>query len=187
MPRRAASPLLLPVDSEKPSSLDAGDLRRRWLDAFRGVRAETERRAAAPFGRGPGRPVDAGCQPDQMASGAHHLVLRAVSAGAARARLPAVRRALRLSVQLLLCRGRAAACAAASAAWSRGRTRSRSRPIRAHVDAAVERLIETASDDELQKCAADPGDRAAPRAAASGADPHRHPARFCAKPDRSGL
>src|SRR3954469_1442771 len=44
----------------------------------RGDRAP--RRSAV--GRGPDYPVDAGCEPDQMASRAHHMVLRAVFAEA---------------------------------------------------------------------------------------------------------
>jgi ergothioneine biosynthesis protein EgtB len=48
MSRRAASPLLHRVTTEKSSSAGppiTGELRRQWLDAFRSVRAETERRA----------------------------------------------------------------------------------------------------------------------------------------------
>ena len=76
------------------------------------VRAETERRAAPLSAGGSGRPVDAGREPDQVAPRAHDLVLRAVPAHAASAGLPRLRRRLRLSVQLLLRRGRPAPCAA---------------------------------------------------------------------------
>ena len=57
---------------------------------------------------------------------------------------------------------------------------------RAHVDAAVERLI----DDRAGGCAArarDSRNRAASRAAASGIAAHRHPPRLRAESDRSGL
>ena len=47
--------------------LIARDRRHFWRDAFLGVRAETERRAAPLVGRRPGRAVDAGRQPDQVA------------------------------------------------------------------------------------------------------------------------
>ena len=59
---------------------------------------------------------------------------------------------------------------------------------RAHVDAAVERLIENVPAARRRATSfADPRDRAASRAAASGIDAHRHPARLRAEPDRSGL
>ena len=63
---------------------DADASRAAWRDAFQAVRGETERRAAPLSRRGSGHPVDAGRQPDQMAPRAHHLVLRAVPAAAAR-------------------------------------------------------------------------------------------------------
>ena len=58
------------------------------------------RRAAVRRGRD--APAPPGCVARQMASGAHHLVLRDVRAARSHARLPPLRRALRLSVQLLL-------------------------------------------------------------------------------------
>src|SRR5262249_46929983 len=57
------------------------DPRTTWRGAFRAVRAETERRALER--RGSGGAVDARCEPDQVAPGAYHLVLRAVSPAAA--------------------------------------------------------------------------------------------------------
>ena len=56
------------------------ELRARWRDAFRAVRAETERRAAPLSAEDQIDPVDARREPDQVASRAHHLVLRAVPA-----------------------------------------------------------------------------------------------------------
>src|SRR3954468_8452442 len=81
------------VVAKSPRSLG-----RRIPRRARGDRAP--RRAA--IGRGPDYPVDAGCEPDQMASRAHDMVLRAVSAEVLCAGLCRVRSALRLPVQLLL-------------------------------------------------------------------------------------
>ena len=58
---------------------------------------------------------------------------------------------------------------------------------RAHVDAAVERLIEQVPAADADARLRDPGDRPASRAAAPGIAAHRHPARLRAEPDRSGL
>ena len=58
---------------------------------------------------------------------------------------------------------------------------------RAHVDAAVEQLLTAGNEEALQKIIPDCGNGPAPRAAASGVDPHRHPACLRAKSDASGL
>ena len=76
-------------------------------DLARGLRRGAKRDRAprrAAFGRGPGGAIDAGCEPGQMAPGAYHLVLRALPAGSTRPGVPDVRSAVRLFVQLLLCR-----------------------------------------------------------------------------------
>ena len=64
--------------------------------------------------RGPDRAVDARRQPDEVAPRPHDVVLRDVRARRARRRLPAVRRAVPVPVQLLL-RGRRAAARPAGA------------------------------------------------------------------------
>ena len=56
---------------------------------------------------------------------------------------------------------------------------------RAHVDAAVDQLLRQRGSGDAGKNRADRRDRAASRAAASGADADRHPARLCAEPDPS--
>ena len=74
----------------RPEAGRVGDRRREsWLGAFRTVRGETERRAAPLSPEDQVDPVDAGCEPDQVAPGAHDLVLRAVPA--ARRTLPGYR------------------------------------------------------------------------------------------------
>ena len=56
------------------------------VERFLAVRKLTEQLAAPLSAGGPDGPVDAGCQSDQMASGAHDLVLRDLRAAAACAR-----------------------------------------------------------------------------------------------------
>ena len=122
-------------------------VRRRGVLARRISRRARTKPNAAPrcCARGPDRAVDAGRQSGEMASGARHMVLRAISVASVRAGLSAVRRALRVSVQLLLCGGRSAAGAAAArpdhAAW-----RCRDDAYRAHVDAAVARADRNAPE-----------------------------------------
>ena len=64
-----------------------------------------------------------------MASRAHHLVLRAIPAAAASARLPHLRRAVRLSCSTRITSRPGRATRARSAGWSRGRRTARSPPI----------------------------------------------------------
>ena len=80
----------------------------RLSQRARGNRAPCRR----PFRGRSGRPVDGRCEPDQVASRPHHVVLRAIRAGAARGGSSQLRRTLCLSVQFLLCRGRRAPCPA---------------------------------------------------------------------------
>ena len=89
---QASAPVL-----ERISAEPGDNVRRTWSEAFRTVRGGDRAPRGAAVGRGPGRAVDGGREPDQMASRAHHLVLRAVPAQAARAGLSRVRRALRAS------------------------------------------------------------------------------------------
>ncbi len=58
---------------------------------------------------------------------------------------------------------------------------------RAHVDAAVGQTSGQRRSGDAGKNHSDCRNRAASRAAASGTDAHRHPARVCAKPDPSRL
>ena len=119
------------------TSLD--EARAHWRAAFRRVRAETERRAAHLSAEDQIVQSMADAIADQMASRARHLVLRAVPAGAARSRLHDFRRALSVSVQLLLRRRRPAPRAAAARpdhAAERRRRRRLSRPCRCRGRAA---------------------------------------------------
>ena len=58
---------------------------------------------------------------------------------------------------------------------------------RRHVDAAVVKFFQTASEDTPHGAGAAGRGRPQPRAAASGIDADRHPARLCAEPDPAGL
>ena len=118
----------------------ASNMRSHWLEAFRDVRGETERRAA---------PLSAEDQviqsmPDASPTKWHRahttwffeqfLLLPHL------ARLPRLRRAVRLSVQLLLRRRRSAARAAAARAGDAAGERARSPPIAPMSTTAVVRL-----------------------------------------------
>ena len=84
------------------------------VDRFLAVRRLSESACAAALAGRPDRAVDAGCQPDQVASGAHHVVLRNLRAAPAAAGLSPVRSGLRVSLQFLLRGGRPASSAAAA-------------------------------------------------------------------------
>ncbi len=99
----------------------AGSLRR-------GARDDALARGAA-VGRGLRAAVDARCEPGQVASRAHDLVLRDVRPPALPARIPAVRPRVPRALQLVLQRDRRAASASPSAACCRGRPSTRSSPI----------------------------------------------------------
>ena len=184
---------VFPRSTEMKSSETSGDegriddRRAAWLRAFKAVRDETERRAA------PLSPEDQVIQsmPDASPTKWHRahttwffeqFLLRAASC-------PATGRSTSASPFCSIpttwppargMRGRSAACITRPAA-------AEVAAYRAHVDAAVERLIDARTTPRSTRYLRDPGDRAAPRAAASGADPHRHPARLRAEPDRAGL
>ena len=108
------------------------------------------------------------------------------SCSAEHCRLPAVRHRLRLPVQFLLRHRRPTSRAPAARASTRPNA-DEVTAYRAHVDAAVEKLIDDAGEDALTGDRADGRDRTQPRAAASGTDAHRHPARLRAEPDQSRL
>ncbi len=160
---------------------------RFWRDAFRAVRGETERRAAPLSPGGPGRAVDAGREPDQMASRAHDLVLRAVPAAAASAgyRVFDERFAFLFNSYYV----------AAGPRHARPQRGLITRPDCAEVDGvsracrrggrAADRRSWPMAD--LAAGPAHPRDRTASRAAASGADAHRHPARLRAESAGAGL
>ena len=151
------------------------------------ARAGRDRAARRPsLGGRSDRPVDGGCEPDQMAPRARHLVLRAVSAGAA---LPGY--TIFDERFPFLFNSYYVAAGPRHARPQRGLiTRPNGEDVtayRAHVDAAVERLIETVPAGECATRLLNSRDRPASRAAASGIAAHRHPARLRAEPDRSGL
>ena len=114
---------------------------RRALDAVPGDAIDDRRAVAAAVRRRPGGAVDARREPDQMAPGAHDLVLRDVRAARGGGRLPAVPSRLRLPVQLVLrgCRGRVTP--APSGVCCPGRRSTRSTAYRRHVDDAVGELL----------------------------------------------
>ena len=184
---------VFPRSTEMKSSETSGDegriddRRAAWLRAFKAVRDETERRAAPLSPEDQVHPVDAGREPDQVASRAHDLVLR--DSSCCGRTCPATGRSTSASRSCSTpttsppargTRGRSAGCITRP---GRKRSRRLPRPCRRAMAALIERRGDAALDGILR----DPRDRAAPRAAASGADPHRHPARLRAEPDRAGL
>ena len=124
----------LRTTNDRRSAAVRGCLGRRLPHRARGDRAP--RRAAV--GRGPGRAVDAGREPDQMASRAHHLVLRAVPAQAACRRLSRRSTSASPFCSTPITSRPARGTRGRSAAWSRGRTREEVAAYRAHVDRAVD-------------------------------------------------
>ena len=157
------------------------------LARFEAVRRRQRGACRQSDARGPDDPVDARCQPDQVASGAHHLVFRDLHPEPARPRLPGLRSGFRLSVQFLLRGGRARVIRGPQrglAVAPDGRDRRRlSRPCR-RGDGALRRARGRAG--LARGCAAD---RARPpsRAAASGTDPDGHQARLLAQSAAAGL
>ncbi len=142
----------------------------------RGACRDRAARRASVGGRS-SRPIDARREPDEMAPRAYHLVLRAIPARPAPGRLYAFRRALRLSVQLLLCGGGSPPCA------------PEARPYHAADESGGRRLsgpcrCRGREADRRHACRQDEGDppdprdRTQSRAAAPGAHAHRHPARL---------
>ena len=151
-----------------------------------GARGDRAPRRAA-VARRSDRAVDAGREPGQMASRAHHLVLREVPAEAAR------RRTIASSTSAsAFCSTR---ITSPPARGTRGRERGLiTRPnveevaaYRAHVDARGRRADRERRRRDARQDRADRRDRPASRAAASGTDAHRHPARLRAEPDQSRL
>ena len=117
------------ASSRQPVGLTAATRRARGRAPFA---ACARRPSAAPrrFAGGPGRPVDAGREPDQVAPRAYDLVLRAVPADAAlRGIIAPFDERFALSVQLLLRGGRPAPCAAAARPDDAAGLSTRSRPI----------------------------------------------------------
>ena len=170
--------------SDRGYAPSVGPTRRRsahgWRDAFRAVRAETERRAA-PLA--PRTSWSSRCRMPARPNGTARIrtwFFEQFLLVPASCRLSGVRRALRLSFQFLLCRGRAAPCATAtradhapglrtgrraSARMSMRRSSACSRPCRCRA----------------RRGGARARDRPPPRAAAPGAAAHRHPARLRAE------
>ena len=151
-------------------------LRERYADGSRRDRGP----GRAPLARGPARPVHAGREPDQVAPRPHDLVLRDLRAGALRARLRAVR---------------PSATRTSSTPTTRRSAPRQPRPRRGAADAALagrgprvprhDRRARwtrsSTSAPEARRRARPHRARPAPRAAAPGADPHRHQARCCGR------
>ena len=95
--------------------------------------------------RGPVRPVDAGRQPGEVAPRAHHLVLRDVRAGPASARLPRVRPHFGYLFNSYYEAVGPAAPAAEARPADPARRPSEVGAYRAHVDAAMRRLLARAA------------------------------------------
>ena len=127
-----------------------------------------------------------GHQPGEVASRPYHLVLRAIPARRALRGLPALPPRLRLPVQFLLCQRRTPARPPPARPSDPPRRRGSHRLP----PACRRRGGEILSRGRRGRAA---GDRAAgrsrpqPRAAASGIDADRHPARLRAEPDSAGL
>src|SRR5690606_25644960 len=137
---------------------------------------------SAAFRRGLHGPVHAGRQPHQVAPGAYLLVLRTLPAARVPARLPGIRRALRLSLQFLLLPGRPDAPPPGArlpeppgAGGGDGLPRARGR---AHAAPALR---------GGRRGPPPHGAGPEPRTAAPGADSHRHQARLFLQPPEAGL
>ena len=161
-----------------------GDSRQFWLDAFRAVRAETERRAA---------PLSAEDQvvqsmPDASPAKWHRahvtwffeqFLLRPF----APSYRPFDERFAFLFNSYYVAAGPRQARPQRGLITRPGVAETTA--YRAHVDAAVAALIET--DEGFRSGVADRRNRAASRTAASGIDADGPPARFCAEPHEPGL
>ena len=133
-------------DHRDPDRLD-GCAHRRGVPTRPGPHRDVGRAAVAG---GPDRPVDARRQPDQVAPGPHHLVLRDVRARPARRRLRALPPGLRLPLQLLLRGGRASGIPGPSGAWSPARRRRGRRvPPRTSTTAMADAARRSASAAEV--------------------------------------
>ena len=182
-PASAAATLAAPCPS---LFSDSGSLAQNLVEAFLDVRDETERRAAPLIAGGSADPVDAGRQPGEMAPRPYHLVLRAIPARRALPGLPAVSPGLRLPVQFLLRQRRTAPRPPpARPSDPPGRRRSH------RLSPACRRRRGEILPDRRRGHAGEAGaagrSRPQSRAAASGIDADRHPARLRAKPDSAGL
>ena len=164
---------------------DPGNLAQRLEDAFLAVRNETERRAA------PLCPEDQLIQsmPDASPTKWHRAhttwFFEQFLLGEHCRGLPAVPPRLRLPVQFLLRQRRPAPCPP-SARPHHPAQRRRGRRLSPPCRCGGREILPDADEDTLRARAAGRG-RAQSRAAASGIDVHRHPARLCAKPDPAGL
>ena len=156
------------------------------LERYSRGRAAQRRARGAALGRGPGAPVDARREPDQVAPRAHELVLRDLRARGAVAGLPPLPSRLPRALQLLLQDRRRAVRARAARPALAPDARRGAAPIARHVDAAIERAARERariSTRALRRRRARPP----ARAAAPGADPHRREAPARAEPAAAGL
>ena len=185
MARTGMSPALRKGPAHKPKrSVD--DPRAIWLDAFRRVRAETEKRASHLSAEDQIVQSMADASPTKWHR-AHvtwffeQFLLVPHDSG-----LPDLRRAISVSFQLVLCRRRSAPCAAAARpdyAPKRFGSRCLSRACRCRGRATDWTGAGRSSGAGLH----DRRDRPAARAAAPGIAAHGHSPRICAESDRPGL
>ena len=158
--------------------------RRLLAERLRRTRAADRAAGGAAGSRGPGRPVDARRQPDQVAPGPHHLVLRDLRARPAPARLPS-----RSTRPTTTCSTRTTSRSGPgtpgrSAASSPGPPATEVADYRRAVDdslAGAHRPMRTPTRSRPIAPLIELGH--APRAAAPGAAAHGHQARAVAQPD----
>ena len=122
-------------------ALNPDNLRTAWARVVPRGAGGNRAAGGAALERGSGGAIDAGRQSDQMASRAHDVVLRAVPAGAERARLSGVSTSASRICSIPITSPPDRAMRGRGAGWSRGRMPRKSAAYRAHVDAAVARLI----------------------------------------------
>ncbi len=182
-PASAAATLAAPCPS---LFSDSGSLAQQLAEAFLdGPKRDRAPRRPPDRGR-PADPVDAGRQPREMAPRPYHLVLRAIPARRALQGLPALSPGLCLPVQFLLCQRRTAP-RPPPARPSDPSQRRRGHRLSPACRRRGGEILSRGRRGHPGGDRAAGGSRPQPRAAASGIDADRHPARLRAKPDPAGL
>ena len=168
------------------SAAPGANVRRVWSENFRAVRAETERRAAQLSPEDQNVQSMADASPTKWHRAHTTWFFETFLLKPHRRELPRIRRAFRIPVQLLLCCGRPPVCTAGArtdypSEFRGGGRLSRSCRCRGRPASGQCRSGDAGKNRFYHR------DWFASRAAASGTDAHRHPARVCAEPDRSRL